>query len=234
MRSLVILQLQGWDILMERLSDMAAGAEQGAISLLLAIAVLLVGWGLATLAAWATRALLRAARFNEGVSGMFGPGAAQHEPAVLASLAVYWILIAITVMLALDTLGFNISAPVGERLVEVVPRIVAAATIVAVGLIVAMLIGGLIRRFFETAGMRGARPRAQIVTVVLMAFTVLLALDQLGFAAHFIMMLGVSAIAAVGLAFGLAFGLGCRDLARDFVIEYLRSLETEGPQRPAQ
>jgi hypothetical protein len=230
----VILQLQGWDILMERLSDMAAGLEQGAINFLLALLVVLVGWGVATLSAWLTRALLRAARFNEGVAGMLGPAAAErHEPAAFASWAVYWALIAVTVMLALDTLGLNISAPVGERLVEVVPRIVAAGAILAVGLLVAMVLGGMTRRFFETAGMRGARPRAQAVTVVLSAFAVLLALDQLGLAAQFIMMLGLTAVAAVGLAFGLAFGLGCRDLARDFVIEYLRSIESEGPRRPA-
>ena len=40
-------------------------------------------------------------------------------------------------------------------------------------------------------------------------------------------------LAAVGLALGLAFGLGCRDLARDFVVEYLRSMDEQGPQRPA-
>lgn len=234
MAILVFLQLQGWDILVERLSDMAAGLEQGAISVLLAIAVVLVGWGVATLVAWVTRALLRSARFNEAVAGMLGPAATErHEPAAFASWAVYWGLIAITAMLALDTLGFNISVPVGERLVEVVPRIVASAAILAVGLLLAMFTGAMTRRFFETAGMRGARPRAQAVTVVLTAFAVLLALDQLGFAAQFIMTLALAAVAGVALAFGLAFGLGCRDLARDFVIEYLRSVESEGPRRPA-
>ncbi len=46
------------------------------------------------------------------------------------------------------------------------------------------------------------------------------------------MVLGGLAAAAVALALGLAFGLGCRDLARDFVIEYLRSLDEPGPKRP--
>lgn len=228
-----ILALQGWDILMERLSDMASGLQQGLINVLLALAVALVGWGVATLAAWLTRSVLRSARFNEAVSGMLGPATAErHEPAAFASWAVYWSLIALTAMLALDTCGFNISAPVGERLVEVVPRIVAAGAILAVGLLVAMFLGGMTRRFFETAGLSHSRPRAQAVTAVLSAFAVLLALDQLGFAAQFIIALGLTAAAAVGLAFGLAFGLGCRDLARDFVIEYLRSIEGEGPRRP--
>jgi hypothetical protein len=34
------------------------------------------------------------------------------------------------------------------------------------------------------------------------------------------------------LGLALAFGLGCRDLARDFVVEYLRSLDRDEPPRP--
>jgi UDP-N-acetylmuramyl pentapeptide phosphotransferase/UDP-N-acetylglucosamine-1-phosphate transferase len=35
-----------------------------------------------------------------------------------------------------------------------------------------------------------------------------------------------------GLAIALAFGLGCRELARDFIVEYLRSHEDHAPRRP--
>jgi hypothetical protein len=96
-----------------------------------------------------------------------------------------------------------------------------------------MVFGNVTQRFFETAGMRGGRLRGQAVTVVLTAFAVLIALDQLGFAAQFVMAIGLIAVGAVALAAALAFGLGCRDLARDFVVEYLRSLDERGPQRPS-
>jgi hypothetical protein len=122
---------------------------------------------------------------------------------------------------------------VGSRLAEVVPRIVSAAAILAAGLLVAMLLGALTRRLFETVGVRGARAWSVAVTGGMAAFSALIALDQLGFAAQFVMAIGIIATATVGLATGLAFGLGCRDLARDFVIEYLRSLEADGPRRPA-
>src|SRR5258706_359733 len=98
--------------------------------------------------------------------------------------------------------------------------------------VTAWLLGGATRRLFEGAGLRGSRLRGQIVTVLLSGFAVLLALEQLGFAAQFVMALGVTVVAAAGLAVGLAFGLGCRELARDFIVEYLRSLDEEGRQRP--
>jgi hypothetical protein len=233
MQSSVILQFQPWEDLLARVRDLAAGAGQGALNFLLALVVALIGWALARLAAALTRTILRAARLNEGVRGLFGTHALRHEPAGLAAWAVYWAIMVVTIMLALDTLGFNLSASVTERLGEVLPRIVASAVLFGVGVLFAMLIGVITHRVFETAGLKGGRLRGQIVTAVLSAFAVLLALEQLGFAAQFVMAVGLIALAALGLGLGLAFGLGCRDLARDFVVEYLRSLDEGGPARPS-
>ena len=55
---------------------------------------------------------------------------------------------------------------------------------------------------------------------------------MVGFAAQFVMALGVVAVATAGLGLALAFGLGCRELARDFLVEYLRALEDSEPRPP--
>jgi hypothetical protein len=231
MRTMFVLQSQAWDNLTRRLGDLLGGATEGFLSFLLALLVLAVGWGLAALVSLAARVLLRAVRFNDGVRGVLGGGPLRHEPAALAAWAIYWLVMSAAVLLAVDTLGFTLGISVTDRLAEVLPRIVASGVLLAVGVLLAMLIGAITTRFFETAGLRGGRLRGQIVTVVLSAFAVLIALEQLGFAAQFVMAVGLIALAGVGLALGLAFGLGCRDLARDFVVEYLRSLE-DGPKRP--
>jgi hypothetical protein len=222
-----------WDTLIDRTTAMGANIGHGAVGALLAMALLLAGWAMAAFCAWLTRSLARLARLDRVVAGTFGASPAGHAPSTFLGWVVYWTMLAIAVTLALDALGFDISGPVGARLAEVVPRIVSAAAIFAAGLLIAMLLGALTRRMFETAGMRGARARSLAVSAVLAVFAGLIALDQLGFAAQFVMAIGVIAVGSVGLAGGLAFGLGCRDLSRDFVIEYLRSLETEGPRRPA-
>jgi hypothetical protein len=234
MRIAWILAWRAWDELVARLSDIGDGVAGGALSLLLAVAVALAGWALAVLAARLVTAVLRAARFNVAAGRVFGETAVRrHEPAALAGWASYWAVMVTTVLLAFDTLGLHLSAAVGDRLAEVAPRIVTSTVLLVAGVLIAMLLGALTRQLFETAGLRGARLRGQVVTAILSGFAVLLALEQLGFAAQFIMALGVVALAAVGLGSALAFGLGCRDLARDFVVEYLRSLDEEGPKRPS-
>jgi hypothetical protein len=230
---LVIAQSELWSGLLARVQGAAEAVEQGSLSLAFCIAVGLIGWAAAILLSRLTRWLLRLARFNQGVAELFGPRqATAQEPAELAAWAVYWTVLAVSILLALDVLGLSVRTAVLDRLADVAPRIVVAAVLFGVGVLIAMFLGALTRRFFATAGMAGARLRGQVVTGVLTGFAALLALEQLGFAAQFVMVLGGLAAASVALALGLAFGLGCRDLARDFVVEYLRSLDEPGPKRP--
>lgn len=235
MIGLVVLQSQTWDLLVERVRGMGSMAGQVVTDWLLALLVVLIGWLLARLLEVITLFLLRALRFNQGVRGLLGASGTPlaHEPAALASWAARWTVVVVAFLLAFDVLGLNLTTGVSDRLVDALPRVVTATLMLAVGLLLAWVLGGATRRLFEGAGLRGSRLRGQIVTVLLSAFVVLLALEQLGFAAQFVMALGVTTVAAAGLAVGLAFGLGCRELARDFVVEYLRSLEEEGRQRPS-
>jgi small-conductance mechanosensitive channel len=227
---------QTWDLLVERVRTLLSAGGQAVIDWLLALLVILIGWILARLLETFTLYLLRALRFNQGVRGLIGAsgGEPTHEPAAFASWAVRWTLVVVTVLLALDVLGLNVTQGIGDRLVETLPRVVTATIMLAAGLVLAWILGGVAHRLFEGAGLKGSRVRGQVVTAILSGFAVLLALEQLGFAAQFVMALGVTAVATVGIAVGLAFGLGCRDLARDFVVEYLRSLDEDRGQRPPQ
>lgn len=229
----VILQTDTWSLLVERVRALLGTAGQALTDWLLAVVVVLVGWLLARVLEVITLHVLRALRFNDGIRGLFGLGGAPltHEPAAITSWAVRWLVLIVTVLLALDVVGLNMTSGVSDRLVEALPRVVTATILLAIGLLIAWVLGAVTRRLFEGAGLRMSRLRGQVVTAILTAFAILLALEQLGFAAQFVMALGVTVVAALGLAVGLAFGLGCRDLARDFVVEYLRSLDEEGRAR---
>lgn len=221
--------------LIERTTALLDVAATTGLDLLLAGVVLLFGWGVATLFARVTLAFLRVFPFNPAVRALLTAGGEplRHEPAAVASWAVYWTVLVLVLSLALQLVGVQVLAPVAERLAEVLPRVVVAAVVLAAGIAGAMALGAITRRFFQTGNLAGARLRGQIVTWTLTGFAVLLALEQLGFAAQFVMTVGLLAVGALALALGLAFGLGCRDLARDFVVEFLRSLEDERGGRPS-
>lgn len=233
MSNLMLIGVEPWSSLLTRLGDLGRASGQGAVNLLVAVAVLLLGWAAASLVSRAVRGILRAARFDDGVRRVLGPrSTARHEPAGVAAWIVYWLVMAGAALLAFEVLGYSLASSVATRLGEVVPRIVTSAVLFAVGSLTALLIGSIVRRFLESADIRAARLQGQVVSAVLTGFAALLALEQLGFAAQFVMAVGIVAVATTGLGLALAFGLGCRELARDFLVEYLRSLEDEGPKRP--
>lgn len=233
MPTAMLLGAEPWSSVWSRLATLGIASAQVAFNVLIAILVVIVGWALATLFARAARGVLRALRFDDGWHRVLAARPmTPHQPSGVATWVVYWLVIAGAAMVALEVLGFSLATSVADRLSEVVPRIVTSAVLFAVGSLVAMFIGSITRRFLESAEVRAARLQGQIVSAVLTGFAALLALEQLGFAAQFVMAIGVVAVATAGLGLALAFGLGCRELARDFVVEYLRSLEDEQPKRP--
>jgi hypothetical protein len=192
---------------------------------------MLAGWLVAALLSRLVRMVLGGLKLGRG--GVMGSRLlARHDPARVTAWAVYWVVLAGAGLIALDTLGLHVGESVAERLATVVPGIVTSAVLFAVGSLVAMMAGAITRRFLESAEIRAARVQGRVVTAVLTGFAALLALEQLGFAAQFVIALGIVATSAAGLALALAFGLGCRDLARDFLVEYLRSLDDEKASRP--
>jgi hypothetical protein len=229
---IAVVAFQPWDDLVIRVGDLLSSAANGALGFVLALVVALIGWGLAALVRVLMLGLLRVVRFNDAFRGLFGETTRLKEPAAIAAWATYWMLVVTALLLAVDTLGFSLVTQVGERVRDVVPRVVAAGVLLAAGVGAATLMGALTRRTFQGAGMRGGVLRGQVVAAIITGFAVLAAIEQLGFATQFVMTLGLIAVAAMGLALGLAFGLGCRELARDFVVEYLRSLEPQDPNRP--
>lgn len=233
MLMLWILQADAWSNLLARLGGLGSAAAQYGLNIAFALAVMVAGWAVAALVSRLLRALLRALRFDDGVRRLSAPRpAARHEPAALAAWAVYWLLMAGAALLAFDMLGFSLATSVAQRLGEVVPRIVTSAVLFAIGGLIALVAGKLTQRFLESADIRAAKLQGRVVTAILTGFAALLALEQLGFAAQFVMAIGIVVVASAGLGLALAFGLGCRELARDFLVEYLRSLDEEGPKRP--
>jgi hypothetical protein len=234
MRSLVLLQNGPLENVWQRLARMFGNTGAVLTDVAVAAAIGLIGWLLARLLSRLTLVALRAMRFNDAVRSVGeAPGGRERwEPAAIVAWAMYWMILLFTAHVAAQAAGLDLTVSVGDRLRDVLPRVAAATIELVIGILLAMALGAVTRRVFETAGARGSRLRGQVVTFVMSGFAVLVALEQLGLAATFIMSLAITAMAAVGLAAALAFGLGCRDLARDFVVEFLRSGGDDTPRRP--
>ena len=198
----------------------------GALTLvLIAGLIALVGWLLAVLLSRGVQSLL-------SMTGLDGPAKrlaadsgvrADLLPSRLVGFSIFWLTILGTAIVALRVLGLDLVPSILVRLQDVVPRILTSGLVLLLGIPLALTASRLLTALLLQSGVRPSRIRAQGVAALLVSFTVLIALDQLGLAAHLVLAVAIAIVSAAGLALALAFGLGCRDLARDLIVEYLRA-----------
>jgi hypothetical protein len=207
----------------------------GLLLFLISIGVFLVGWIVSTLLSRLVQALFSLLGVDSSYARLRRAGGPAPEipPSRFAGYLVFWAILLATAVVALRIVGMDLAPSITARLQDVVPRVLTSALVLLLGIPIAVGAGRIIGSLLMSTGVRLGRLRSQAIVTVLVVFMVLLALEQLGLAAQLVMAVGIAAVGAVGLALALSFGLGCRDLARDLVVEYLRAADSEAhPDRP--
>ena len=201
-------------------------AVTGGLTLILIAGVIaLIGWLLGALLSRAAQTILSLAGIDAPAKKLATGTGVRPDllPSRMVGFAVFWLTILATSILALRVLGLDLAPSLADRLKDVLPRIVTSGLVLLAGIPLALAAGRLLNSLLLQSGVRPNRLREQGTTALLVGFTVLIALDQLGIAAHLVLAIVIAIVAAAGLALALAFGLGCRDLARDLIVEYLRA-----------
>ena len=105
---------------------------------------------------------------------------------------------------------------VSELLIDVllwIPKLIVAAIILLVAPLLARFVRGAIEVGAGEMGFTNAPLLGRIAEIAIVAFAVVIAINQIGIAANLVNTLFIGLVAALALAFGLAFGLGGRDVA---------------------
>lgn len=186
--------------------------------LLAALLVLVVGWMVARAIRTGVSKGLRAIRFDEvakksGIDDLLKQGDVPLTlNGVLAGL-VYWLLILVTLLAAIDTLGLAVASDVFNRVVLYLPNVIIAVVILILGALFAKLIRGTVSTVLASAQVEGARLISAMAYYAILIFAVALALVQLQIGRDLVLRAFTVAFGAVALALGLAFGLGGREWA---------------------
>ena len=215
----------------DQLQSTLTSVSEGLILFLISAGVFLLGWLLATLLSRLVQGFFALVGVDASYARLQRGGGVAPElpPSRFAGYLIFWAIILATVLVSLRIVGMDLAPSITARLQDVVPRVLTAALVLLLGIPIAMAAGRILGTMLASTGVRLGKLRSQILISVLVTFMVLLALEQLGLAAQLVMAVGIAAVGAVGLALALAFGLGCRDLARDLVVEYLRAADHEAP-----
>ena len=206
--------------------DAVVASLTGAFALLFTIiprllgffVILAVGWLLATALARGTGALLHALRFDEisrrtGLAEFIEQMNSDATASGLVAGAVKWVVRVAVVLVALSALGLPAVGDVLRQFVLWIPNLVVALAVLVLGGLAARAVGNVVRGATAEAGFDNPDTLARVARVVVWAFAIVVAVNQIGIASALVNTLFMGVVGALALATGLAFGLGGRDLA---------------------
>ncbi len=141
-----------------------------------------------------------------------------RSPSAILGFMVYWSLILVFFVTAANILNLTVISDILERfIIGFIPRIVAAIFIAFGGLMFAKFIADVVANSAAANNLRGGKSLSKIVNFVILVFTAIAAVEQLGIEMKIIRSSLNILFAALGLAFAIAVGLGAKDIAHDII-----------------
>jgi hypothetical protein len=198
------------------------------------LAILIIGWLVASAIAGVVAAFLRAVRFNElaersGFAGFVNNMGVRKDSAGVLADVTKWFVRLIVLVVAFDALGLPAVSQVLQSLLLWLPNLVVALVVLVIAGLAANALHGLVRGATAEAGLGNPDLLANIARVAVWAFGIVVAVNQLGVATALVNTLFMATVGALALALGLAFGLGGRDTAAMIVRDWYDSANRARP-----
>jgi len=199
-------------------------------SLIGAAIILIIGWLLAKFIETIVVRALKALKIDSltekaGINKVLAQGDIKANVTEIVGGLIYWLIILVVIATGLNALNLTVAATLMSRLIEYVPNIIGAVFVLILGACLASFIGTIIRTTASNAGISNAKFLGNIAQAVLVAFAIVIAIEQLNIATALITLAVNIILASIGLGIALAFGLGCKDIAAKAMNEFLNNLK---------
>ncbi len=186
------------------------------------LVILLVGWLVAKALGKAVTFLLRKIGFDNfsnriGLTRFEQRMGIRLDPADFLGRIVFWFIILIFLVPALEALGLTSITLILNELISYIPNVFVAILILFLGILLATVVADIVRGAIATAGIGNPNVFAEISRWAIILFATLMALTQLEIATGLVLELFGAIVFGSALAFGLAFGLGGRDAAKRLI-----------------
>jgi hypothetical protein len=201
------------------------------------IVIVIAGWFIASLIEKGLAAILRAIRFNDlaqraGLADFIQKMGMNTDAAGLIGLVVKWFVRLIALVVAFDALGLPAVSEVLRQLLLWLPNVVVALVVLVIGGLAARALSNVVRGAASEAGLTNANFLSKVASVVVWAFAIVVAVNQIGIATELVNTLFMAIVGALALGIGLAFGLGGRETAAEILRKwYGKAQEKSGQMR---
>ncbi|MDO8609953.1 MAG: hypothetical protein Q7R95_05360 [bacterium] len=136
-----------------------------------------------------------------------------------------WTIVILFLIPAFEIWGLSKATTVLNQFLFYLPNVIVAVIIAFVGLVVSNLGSDLVKSSVKTIGAASAATLAIVTKWLIIFFTILVVLNQLGVAQDLIKILFTGITAMIALAGGLAFGLGGQSFAKELLEDIMKKFK---------
>lgn len=210
--------MQSIDILLETAREFLHQIAAFLPRLLLALAVVAIGWLFAKAARFAVERGLRAVNFTvltdrAGTDNFLHQAGMRGDTTTLFGLVAYWLVIFTTLMIAFNGLGLTYITDLIGRVVLFTPKLLVAMLVVVFGSYCARFVGGAVHTYCMDAQIPDADLLGGIARSLIVIFVVMIALSQVEIGGDIVQRTFLIILGGLMLALALAFGLGGKEWA---------------------
>jgi flagellar biosynthesis protein FliQ len=190
--------------------------------ILLALLIIVVGWMVAKAVRFAIVKGLRAVNFNvltdrAGMDSFLRDGGIRSDTTQILGLLFYWLVILASLVIGFNLLGLEYITDLLGRVLWFLPKVMVALLILAFGAYFARFIGNAVMAYCRNVHLQDADILGRIAQYAILAFVVLIALDQVDVGGEIVRQTFLIVLAGIVFALALAFGLGGREWAAEML-----------------
>jgi hypothetical protein len=192
-----------------------------------ALIILLIGFVIGKVIEGIATKFLKLIQFDtaadkSGITNILNKGEIRKTPAELIGALVYWLIIFLILIMAINALNLDITSQLLNEVILYIPHVIAAVFVLVLGTFLSTVVFGIVLTTTKNAGLEYAEIIAKVSQASILIFTGVMALEQLGIATQVLVSTLNIFVAAVAFGFALAFGLGCKDIVAKYVENFLK------------
>lgn len=201
-------------------------------NLLGAILIFLIGWIIAGWSKTLIAKLLGAAKLQKAVEGTAVEKFLQKTEwrgkveDIIGSM-VKWIVIFTFFIAAINVLGLSTVSAVLNSILAYIPKVISAMLILLVGVLFAGFVESLVKGATGAFDVSTSRLLGKLASWLIMIFSLLAAVSELGIAEQFINTIVIGVVATLSIGLGLALGLGSKDLVNSVLTEWYQRIKKD-------
>lgn len=206
------------DILSLSFRNLWLGVVDFVPNLVVAIVIVLLGWGIGVLFGRVISQIIKAIKIDEalrraGVENFLNKGGMNLNAGAFLGGLVRWFIILVFLVGAFDVLRLSQVTLFLKDILNYLPQVIVAILILIAAGMVSDVMKRIVLSSATSADISSAGFLATATKWAIWIFAILVALSQLGIAAGFIQTIFTGLVVALSLGLGLAFGLGGQEAA---------------------